>query len=128
MENTLSRVMFGHSESHCGMLQCSVYIGNNIREIFSYGKIPYGAYTNEETIQKVNEGYRLPIPGGCPADLYEMMKDCWKVDAQTRPTMSEIAQVLHIALTKIGGNAKVSLPDTSNNQTKSPIYQSNLYN
>ena len=38
-----------------------------------------------ECIQ-VEQGYRMPPPPGCPDPLYQIMLDCWKSDADERPT------------------------------------------
>jgi len=73
-------------------------------DVFSFGivmyeifdrKIPYVGLSNAEVITKVEEGYRLPRPLSCPADLYkDGMLKCWNTDADSRPTFDELYQIL----------------------------------
>ena len=35
---------------------------------------------------KVDRGYRMPPPPGCPEPFYQIMMDCWKKDEMDRPT------------------------------------------
>ena len=42
--------------------------------------------TNQEVLQKVAMGYRMPQPANCPTQLYEIMLSCWKKNSQDRPT------------------------------------------
>ena len=42
--------------------------------------------TNAETLQKLEQGYRMPCPPGCPQALYTIMLACWSTDEDERPT------------------------------------------
>ncbi|XP_025263424.1 proto-oncogene tyrosine-protein kinase ROS [Camponotus floridanus] len=53
-------------------------------EITSLGEQPYIAKTNEEVINYVRAGGRLPITLNCPSILYQLMLRCWNT-ADTRP-------------------------------------------
>ena len=55
-------------------------------ELVTHGRIPYPGMTNGEVLAKVEQGYRMPIPPGCPEPLYQIMLDCWKAEAEERPT------------------------------------------
>jgi len=59
-------------------------------EILEYGKIPYPDMNNAEASQKVLDGYRLPKPNNCPAEIYNIMLSCWHAEAVSRPTFSEL--------------------------------------
>ncbi len=55
-------------------------------ELVTHGRIPYPGMTNGEVLAKVEQGYRMPCPNGCPEPLYGIMLDCWKQEAEERPT------------------------------------------
>jgi fyn-related kinase len=44
-----------------------------LTELVTFGRIPYPGMTNAEVLQKVENGYRMPCPPGCPIVLYELM-------------------------------------------------------
>ena len=46
-------------------------------EIWSLGHKPFEGYTNLEVISKVDSGFRLSPPPGCPRDIYHIMIQCW---------------------------------------------------
>lgn len=49
---------------------------------------------NREVLEQVDRGYRMPCPQGCPESLHEMMRQCWKKDAEERPTFEYIQSFL----------------------------------
>ncbi|XP_054836759.1 tyrosine-protein kinase Srms [Eublepharis macularius] len=55
-------------------------------EVFTYGQNPYEGMTNQETIQQITRGYRLPRPNNCYPEIYSIMLDCWKANPEDRPT------------------------------------------
>ena len=79
-------------------------------ELLTGGSVPYATFSNSEvnnskqqqnntksTIasvfqvqSKVEEGFRLPQPQGCPEDLYHLMQLCWARRPTDRPHFSEI--------------------------------------
>ncbi|RXM36201.1 Tyrosine-protein kinase FRK [Acipenser ruthenus] len=59
-------------------------------EIVTFAKTPYPGLTNYQVIQELAKGYRMPSPAGCPPQLYEIMTECWKDDANERPTFETL--------------------------------------
>ena len=57
-----------------------------LTELVTHGRIPYPGMTNGEVLAKVEQGYRMPPPPGCPDPLYQIMLATWKQDAEERPT------------------------------------------
>ena len=55
-------------------------------ELITHGQVPYPGITLAETQAKVEQGYRMPQPPGCPDPLYQIMMDCWNQDPEERPT------------------------------------------
>ncbi|XP_056418982.1 tyrosine-protein kinase Blk isoform X2 [Hyla sarda] len=65
-----------------------------LTEIVTYGRIPYPGMTNPEVIQLLDEGYRMPCPENCTAELYEIMMKCWREKSEDRPTFEYLQSVL----------------------------------
>ncbi|XP_063173501.1 ephrin type-A receptor 8 [Candoia aspera] len=63
-------------------------------EVLAYGERPFWNMTNQDVIQSVEEGYRLPAPMGCPVALHQLMLSCWQKDPNERPRFSQILSVL----------------------------------
>ncbi len=42
--------------------------------------------TNQETLSKVDHGYRMSIPNNCPLPIYEVMLMTWAREEEKRPT------------------------------------------
>ena len=55
-------------------------------ELITYGRFPYPGMNNAQVLEALQTGYRMPCPMGCPQQLYEIMKECWRDDAASRPT------------------------------------------
>ncbi|KMQ85432.1 proto-oncogene tyrosine-protein kinase ros, partial [Lasius niger] len=49
-------------------------------EITSLGEQPYSIKTNDEVLQYVCEGGKLPKPLNCPPTLYKLMQHCWSAE------------------------------------------------
>ncbi|XP_034981080.1 tyrosine-protein kinase Lyn isoform X1 [Zootoca vivipara] len=63
-------------------------------EIITYGKIPYPGMSNSDVMIALQRGYRMPRMEACPAELYDIMKTCWKDKAEERPTFEYLQSVL----------------------------------
>nr|XP_051685085.1 tyrosine-protein kinase Srms isoform X3 [Oryctolagus cuniculus] len=57
-------------------------------EVFAYGQCPYEGMTNQETLQQLARGYRLPRPAACPAEVYLLMLGCWRDGPEERPAFA----------------------------------------
>ena len=59
-------------------------------EVVTYGRFPYPGMTNAQTLEALQQGYRMPAPMGCPEKLYQVMLDCWRDQPETRPTFETL--------------------------------------
>ena len=59
-------------------------------EIVTYGRFPYPGMTNAQTLEAIQQGYRMPAPQNCPDKLYNIMLDCWREEPETRPTFETL--------------------------------------
>lgn len=59
----------------------------------------------------INKGGRLEQPEQCPDHIYEIMKRCWDIDADKRPTFSELLDIF-VSDTEYT-NVKELLPETN---------------
>ncbi|XP_076806967.1 ephrin type-A receptor 4-like [Clavelina lepadiformis] len=63
-------------------------------EVMSYGERPYWGMSNQDVIQAVGSGYRLPAPMDCPQVQHHLMLECWKKDRAERPKFAQIVSSL----------------------------------
>lgn len=42
----------------------------------------------------MEKGYKMDAPDGCPLAVYEVMKNCWQLDAATRPSFLQLREQL----------------------------------
>ena len=54
-------------------------------ELITYGRFPYPGMNEIQVLEALQTGYRMPCPMGCPEQLYEIMRECWRDDAASRP-------------------------------------------
>ena len=59
-------------------------------ELITYGRFPYPGMNNSQVLETLQTGYRMPCPMGCPEQLFEIMRECWKDDAALRPTFETL--------------------------------------
>ena len=59
-------------------------------ELISYGHFPYPRMNNAQVLEALKTGYRMPCPKGCPEGLYKIMRECWRNDADSRPTFESL--------------------------------------
>ncbi|XP_035700493.1 tyrosine-protein kinase Shark isoform X3 [Folsomia candida] len=58
-------------------------------ELYSFGETPFGQETTgREVIEMVERGERLDKPKHCPDKIYSVMKKCWNMDPDLRPTFT----------------------------------------
>ena len=89
--------------------------GITLAEIYYDGKQPYSKMKNAEVIHKVQGGYRIPRPKGCPAKVYAVMLSCWDADARSRPRFSDLAGTLSNIVLESDGNS-VAVAETDIDQ------------
>ncbi|XP_067049716.1 ephrin type-A receptor 4a-like, partial [Acropora muricata] len=46
-------------------------------ETMSFGERPYWDWNNFQVMDRVEGGYRLPVPVKCPKIVHSVMMDCW---------------------------------------------------
>ena len=59
-------------------------------EIVTNGSVPYPGMKQNEALENVQKGYRMPIPPGCPEDIYGVMLECWRDVPSIRPSFETI--------------------------------------
>uniref|UniRef100_A0A1I8P476 Tyrosine-protein kinase receptor n=1 Tax=Stomoxys calcitrans TaxID=35570 RepID=A0A1I8P476_STOCA len=59
-------------------------------EILTLGQQPYAARNNFEVLSYVKDGGRLEQPDNCPDKFFALMSECWRNDAEARPTFRKI--------------------------------------
>ncbi|EAY13731.1 TKL family protein kinase [Trichomonas vaginalis G3] len=71
-------------------------------DIYSYGillwemltgQIPFANLKDVDILPMVINGERPPIPSSCPSGLAKLIKSCWDVDPNKRPSSAQIVQV-----------------------------------
>uniref|UniRef100_A0A8C1AF56 Tyrosine-protein kinase n=1 Tax=Cyprinus carpio carpio TaxID=630221 RepID=A0A8C1AF56_CYPCA len=63
-------------------------------EIYSFGRVPYPRIPLKEVVPRVEKGYKMEAPDGCPAAVYDLMKQCWTLDAAGRPSFRLLREKL----------------------------------
>ncbi|XP_067050046.1 ephrin type-B receptor 1-like isoform X2 [Acropora muricata] len=59
-------------------------------EIMSFSDRPYWEWNNYDVMNRVESGYRLPLPTNCPKLVHNLMLNCWESDKTKRPTFADI--------------------------------------
>ncbi|KAF7231562.1 tyrosine-protein kinase Fyn [Nothobranchius furzeri] len=65
-----------------------------LTELVTKGRVPYPGMSNREVLEQVEQGYRMPCSLDCPVSLHELMLQCWKKDAEERPTFEYLQAFL----------------------------------
>ncbi|XP_043933126.1 tyrosine-protein kinase CSK [Protopterus annectens] len=63
-------------------------------EIYSFGRVPYPRIPLKDVVPRVEKGYKMESPDGCPAPVYEVMKRCWHLDPNQRPSFKQLLEYL----------------------------------
>ena len=64
-----------------------------LTEIVTHGRTPYPGMCNQEVLQhffNLSRSYCMQQPQNCPDRLYQIMVDCWKSNAEERPTFKTL--------------------------------------
>ena len=59
-------------------------------EIITYGSFPYPGMTNDQVLEQVKQGYRMPQRSRCSDKLYNIMLNCWREEPENRPTFEAL--------------------------------------
>uniref|UniRef100_A0A667WMP0 Tyrosine-protein kinase n=1 Tax=Myripristis murdjan TaxID=586833 RepID=A0A667WMP0_9TELE len=63
-------------------------------EIFSFGRVPYPRIPLKEVVPRVEKGYKMDCPDGCPEVVYNIMTQCWILDPDARPSFHMLRERL----------------------------------
>eukprot|EP00117_Sycon_ciliatum_P015879 scpid33630/ scgid0136/ Tyrosine-protein kinase ABL1; Abelson murine leukemia viral oncogene homolog 1; Abelson tyrosine-protein kinase 1; Proto-oncogene c-Abl; p150 len=63
-------------------------------ELATYGSSPYPGVELSAVYERLDEGYRMDQPTGCPNEVYELMLACWEWHAEDRPSFSMLLEQL----------------------------------
>ncbi|KFB42825.1 Vascular endothelial growth factor receptor 1 [Anopheles sinensis] len=81
-------------------------------ELFSLGATPYPTYTvDEEFLNKLRDGYRMDRPEYASKEIYEVMRTCWYVNPDLRPSFESLAQTFNVMLPHVLQNHYLKLND-----------------
>ena len=61
-----------------------------LTEIVSKGETPYKHFTDHDVRGKINAGEIMTKPDGCDNRMYDIMKLCWKIKPEDRPSFSTL--------------------------------------
>lgn len=75
-------------------------------ELATYGKAPYPGVDIYSVLEKINSGYRMPRPEGCPAEVYKLMRECWQQKPDDRPSFRQIKQHLESMFAEAGSSVQ----------------------
>lgn len=64
--------------------------GVTVWELCTYGQHPYEGVSARDIVGLLQKGERLPQPSICTIDVYMIMIKCWMLEADSRPTFSEL--------------------------------------
>uniref|UniRef100_A0A8C7XEJ1 Tyrosine-protein kinase n=1 Tax=Oryzias sinensis TaxID=183150 RepID=A0A8C7XEJ1_9TELE len=64
-------------------------------EIYSFGRVPYPRIALKDVVPRVEKGYKMDCPDGCPEVVYNIMKQCWNLDPGARPSFQMLKEWLH---------------------------------
>ena len=70
--------------------------GVTLWEIYSIGNVPWKGLSPIEIRDILMEGQRLGRPERCPADVFDVMRACWKDNPQKRPTFADIMRRIKV--------------------------------
>ncbi len=98
--------------------------------------------SNQEVVEEVLRGYRLPKPDSAPSIVYDIMLSCWKVDPSERPSFRDLLIQLKSAKDQLqqqsllqpsspslslvaNSNDQTNNNDNNNNSRSSPVANTN---
>lgn len=100
-----------------------------LTELFDGGRTPYEDMSNNEVWTRVNEGYRMPRPHGCPSDVYDLMLHCWDVRVAQRPRFTSIGEFFALKLKQGYSTLKIGLagPNGTDSFQEAELEEPHIY-
>lgn len=82
-------------------------------ELFSYALQPYYGLSHEQVIGFLKDGHLLNAPESCPPEVYALMRTCWQVSPESRPSFAALEESLKDLHQSLLNNTKIepSNPD-----------------
>jgi len=59
-----------------------------------YGVKPFQGVHNNDVIDRIESGDRLPVPPNTPISLYNLMFACWTYEPRGRPSLTQVKACL----------------------------------
>ncbi|XP_062504039.1 tyrosine-protein kinase receptor UFO-like [Corticium candelabrum] len=75
--------------------------GVTMWEVMTLAQVPYPGVSNQDVIPYLKRGNRLHKPDECPFEIYEIMKRCWIMNAEERPTFTNLVRDIEEFLTEL---------------------------
>uniref|UniRef100_UPI00358ED41A tyrosine-protein kinase Tec-like n=1 Tax=Myxine glutinosa TaxID=7769 RepID=UPI00358ED41A len=69
-------------------------------EIFSGGAMPYETWNNNDVVELVQKGHRLAQPDKAPAEVYNVMRSCWQMAPEERPSFRDLLNSINSIMEK----------------------------
>ena len=63
-------------------------------ELITYGYFPYPGMKDTEVLERLQKGYHMSCPINCSELLYKIMRECWRDEADTRPTFESLYWIM----------------------------------
>ncbi|XP_074029282.1 ret oncogene isoform X2 [Leptinotarsa decemlineata] len=61
-------------------------------ELVTLGATPYPGIAVQNLYHLLRQGYRMERPNNCSPALYKIMRHCWQIDPEKRPTFQELSK------------------------------------
>jgi serine/threonine protein kinase len=83
--------------------------GVTMWEIFSGGKAPYPGTDLFTLMRSLEHGHRMPPPynSACSREIYGIMKQCWEMVPEDRPSFKELSPIISSLIERIAGYLQI---------------------
>ncbi|XP_070537011.1 fibroblast growth factor receptor 2-like isoform X2 [Ptychodera flava] len=78
-------------------------------EIMTLGGTPYPSVAIETMFEYLKSGKRMSRPCGCPQDVYDIMRSCWALKPEHRPSFTSLKIQLDVLLTMASNQEYLAL-------------------
>ncbi|XP_077982551.1 uncharacterized protein LOC144437483 [Glandiceps talaboti] len=69
-------------------------LGVVLYEIITFGSFPYQGLSNTQVLEAVKKHETLEPPEGCSLELKKLLKNCWSINPNERPTALNVMEIL----------------------------------